>query len=376
MGSKKVTRDIFIERAEEIHGNSYGYDKVKYIKMDIKVALNCPTHGEFLQTPFSHLQGHGCPKCGKERIIASLTKSQKQFIEESRIVHNNKYSYEKTEYTTTRGKVTISCKTHGDFIQRASTHTRGAGCPKCKVDIQKQTHLKTTEEFIEDAIKIHGDKFIYDKTIYTKHSEKLLIKCKVHNEYFPQTASNHLRGCGCPRCAKEKRKQTNSKTTEYFIEKADEVHNNLFDYSKVDYTRCKDKVEIICKVHGSFLQTPHSHLKGQGCKKCQSYIRPGYSRTRYIEHSDGRICTFYTIRCFNENEEFYKIGITMATTESRYNSTKNMPYEFEVISEVKGSAGFIWDLELAEKRKLKSLHYTPKIYFGGSKTECFTDYKI
>lgn len=376
MGSKKGTTDTFVKRAIEIHGDTYGYDNVVYIKMDVKVILNCKIHGDFLQTPFSHLQGHGCQNCGRERVLLSLTKSSKQFIEESKIIHNNKYSYEKTEYTTTRGKVAISCNTHGDFIQKAAAHTSGAGCPKCAIESQVNRNSNTIEYFIEKAKERHGDIYGYDKSIYTKSSNKIIIFCKTHKEYFSQTASNHLQGCGCPICAREIKSAARTNTTESFIQRAVEVHNNLYDYSKVDYIKTSKKVEIICKTHGIFLQTPHSHLKGQGCNKCQSHIRPGYSRTRYIEHSDGRICTFYTIRCFNENEEFYKIGITMTTTESRYNSTKNMPYEFEVISEVKGSAGFIWDLELAEKRKLKTLHYLPKLYFGGSKTECFTDYKI
>ena len=374
MGSKKITTDIFIKRAKKIHGDTYGYDNVVYIKMDVKVIFNCKTHGDFLQTPFTHLQGHGCKNCGKERTLLSLTKSPEQFIEECKIIHNDKYSYKKTEYTTSRNSVIVSCSIHGDFVQKSGSHLAGKGCPKCKLDIQKQTHLKTTEEFIEDAVKAHGNKFMYDKTIYTKHSEKLLIKCKVHNEYFSQTASNHLQGCGCPRCAKESRQQTNSKTTEYFIEKARAIHNNKYSYEKTDYVKSSEKVKIECPLHGSFLQTPHSHLKGQGCSKCGNEAY--WSRTSWVKKANKRVCTFYTIRCFNEDEEFYKIGRTMDAVEKRYSGNKAMPYEYEVISETKGSAGFIWDLERDEKRKLKSLHYLPELYFGGSKTECFTDYKL
>lgn len=52
-----------------------------------------------------------------------------------------------------------------------------------------------------------------------------------------------------------------------------------------------------------------------------------------------------------------------------------MPYNYEIISEIYGEAGFIWDMELAEKRKLKDFNYQPNIVFGGSKRECFTQYK-
>lgn len=58
-------------------------------------------------------------------------------------------------------------------------------------------------------------------------------------------------------------------TSESFKEKANEVHNNLYDYSLVDYKGCYEKVKIICSKHGIFEQTPKDHLKGQGCPYCK-----------------------------------------------------------------------------------------------------------
>ena len=57
-------------------------------------------------------------------------------------------------------------------------------------------------------------------------------------------------------------------TTEEFIERAKKIHGDTYDYSKVDYKNAKTKVTIICPKHGEFEQTPHAHLKGQGCKLC------------------------------------------------------------------------------------------------------------
>lgn len=65
----------------------------------------------------------------------------------------------------------------------------------------------------------------------------------------------------------------------------------------------------------------------------------------------------------------------MNTVRRRYNSSRDMPYNYEIISEIFGEAGFIWDLEKEEKRKLKKFKYQPKIEFGGSLTECFIKYK-
>lgn len=60
----------------------------------------------------------------------------------------------------------------------------------------------------------------------------------------------------------------NKAKTDRFIEKATLVHNGRYDYSNVVYIRNDEKVEIICKTHGSFMQTPHNHLNGAGCPKC------------------------------------------------------------------------------------------------------------
>lgn len=163
-------------------------------------------------------------------------------------------------------------------------------------------------------------------------------------------------------------------TTEEYITLVKEKHENRYSYPNTIYKGHLKDIEVYCGTHGNFLIAATSHLSGRGCQKCgwQSHWR----RSDYIKKANDRVCTFYTIRCFNGEEEFYKIGITMNSTKSRYYGKVNLPYEYEVISEVKGSAGFIWDLELTEKRKLKSLHYTPKLSFGGSETECFTNYKI
>ena len=57
-------------------------------------------------------------------------------------------------------------------------------------------------------------------------------------------------------------------TTEEWIKKAQTIHGNKFDYSKVDYQGNNKKITIICPTHGDFEQTPHMHLQGRGCPKC------------------------------------------------------------------------------------------------------------
>lgn len=63
--SKKLTLDDFKTRSNEIHGDLYDYSFVDYINCSTKVKILCKIHKEFWQTPDSHMQGRGCPKCGR-----------------------------------------------------------------------------------------------------------------------------------------------------------------------------------------------------------------------------------------------------------------------------------------------------------------------
>ena len=78
----------FIEKAKEIHGNKYSYDKVSYINTHTKVEITCPKHGVFLQTPAHHLQGVGCPYCsiskGNDLIQEYLDYKGISYIREKR----------------------------------------------------------------------------------------------------------------------------------------------------------------------------------------------------------------------------------------------------------------------------------------------------
>ena len=300
-------------------------------------------------------------------------KTTEEFIEESKEKHGDKYDYSEVEYIKIKLKVKIICKEHGIFEQKAQHHLRGVGCPKCANESRATKLRFTTEKFIEKAVETHGDKYKYSEVEYKGSNTKVKIFCDIHGQFL-QSPDAHLSGNGCIKCGKTNMADKRTKTAEQFVYEANLVHDGRYLYDQVKYKKGVEKIDILCTIHGIFKQTPNNHIKGQGCPKCSN--DSCWRRSEYIKKANGRTCTFYTLRCFNENEKFYKVGITMRTIEGRYPSTKLMPYEYEVISEVKGSAGFIWDLELAEKRKLKEFSYQPILQFKGSKTECFTQYNI
>ena len=125
------------------------------------------------------------------------------------------------------------------------------------------------EVFIEKAKKTHGLLYDYSKVEYVNSHTKICIICKKHGEFW-QTPNHHLSGCGCPECGKEKVRNKNSSTTEIFIEKAKKIHGQMYDYSNIEYKNEKTKVNIICKKHGVFKQTPWSHLNGANCPFCKN----------------------------------------------------------------------------------------------------------
>jgi hypothetical protein len=369
---EKLTTKIFIERCSKKHDNFYDYSKSNYIDSKTKVIITCPIHNDFLQISEKHWNGHGCPECGKIKTINKLTNTQEQFLEKANFTHNSLYSYSKTNYTNSKEKVIITCKIHGDFKQSAQSHLNGQGCSECGRIRSIKASTKTHEQFIEKAKLVHNNTFDYTKTKYVHSDKKIIITCKIHGD-FEQVAYNHTSGQGCPRCGKLSAAKTHCYDTDIFIDKSNKEHDFLYDYSKTNYINSNTKVTIICKEHGDFEQKPDGHLLGRGCSQCGNESH--WKRSDYIKKANSRICTFYTIRCFNEDEEFYKIGITMNSVKERYRQTARMPYNYEVISEVYGEASLIWDLELAEKKRLKSFNYQPQIVFGGSKRECFTQYK-
>lgn len=136
---------------------------------------------------------------------------------------------------------------------------------------------KTTEQFIADARKVYENKYDYSKTQYVKSSTKVIITCPIHGDW-KVTPNNHLRGSQCPKCGQAQRTKSNTKNSNYFIEKARYIHDNKYGYSKLEYITNNHKVIIIChekdefgNEHGEFLQAPHDHVEGQcGCPKCKN----------------------------------------------------------------------------------------------------------
>jgi very-short-patch-repair endonuclease len=133
---------------------------------------------------------------------------------------------------------------------------------------------KTTAQFIEDARKVHGDKYDYSLVEYVNSKAKVKIVCQEHGPFLLPPNAHISQKQGCKKCGLIKNGLSSRLSTQSFIERAILKHGDRFDYSKVVYTTSNAKVEIICKVHGPFIQGANSHLGGRGCSKCSGQYQP------------------------------------------------------------------------------------------------------
>ena len=266
---KKNTLEDFIKKSQQIHNNKYDYSKVEYINNRTKVCIICPEHGEFWQTPHSHLSGCGCCKCKYDQSKQRLLLTTEDFINKAIQIHGDKYTYSKVNYIGAEEKVCIICPKHVEFLQRPSWHLSVYGCPKC-YDERRGANLRDDlTTFISKAKQIHGDKYDYSKVKYINSRTEICIICPEHGEFW-QTPHNHLKGQNCPLCAKEKRKTKELYNNQQkFIELSKQKFGNKFDYSKVNYENNRNKVTLICSKHGEISVIPYEHLSSQfGCKQC------------------------------------------------------------------------------------------------------------
>lgn len=395
MGIKKCTTERFVEKSIEKHGDRYDYSKVIYKGVREKVTITCKIHGDFKQTPESHLTPRGCFKCGYKDYRRAFTYDKQNFIEKCNAIYNFKYKYNFVDFVDIEKEIIIICDVHGEFTQKPKNHLK-RGCRACVKDklkfyydekypkIEKESviincsvhgefsqfileygdinvcrkcknkgefnykNIKVKETIIRKLIEIHKD-YDFSNTVYVKSNEKITYICKYHGEKqaYP---NNLLKGSGCKECSLNKPRFDRVK----WINRLNSIHNFTYDYSKVSDSPTYNKKEIIiCSNHGEFIQATGSHSMGVGCPKCglekvskiNSENPMGWSYSSWEEQSlkSKYFESFkvYIIRCWNDSEEFYKIGKTFLSTKRRFQSKHEMPYNWEVVKEIESQTGRI-----------------------------------
>ena len=259
---------------KKIHNGAYDYDMSKFKNLYSKIDMFCHKHGSFTQMVKSHLNGNGCPECGKESRIKKTSKTTEEFIKEAKEKRSDRNDdFSKVDYINERTHVTLIChekdkygREHGEYEITPNNYLAGYSCPKCS-----GRHKMNLLEFKEIANIVHNGKYDYDEVKeYNGIHSKVPIICHEKDELgrehgiFYQTVKHHLKGFGCKKCSHT------YMDLELFKYRSNKIHNSKYIYDEIEeYVNNHTKIKIICPDHGPFYQTPMCHLQGQGCPYCR-----------------------------------------------------------------------------------------------------------
>lgn len=269
MGKKITTSDFIKKVNERFPTNTDDLSMVKYVKSNKKVIFVCQKHGEYEMAPSNYLNGQRCPKCKYETIAHKRKKykNNEDFKNDIIDVHGEKYDLSRVDYKSLYKKVTIGYR--GSWFDISPCVLLKGGEP-IKIAMKKMGIKKrmTTDQFIQKARKIYGDKYDYSKVKYIdSHTPVCIILHEfdyvTDTEYgeFWVSPNKHLMGGEHPKLSG--RGYTKDELIYYF----NKIHRNKYDYTQI-VVHTQKKQPIICPQHGVFYQSLYKHKNGEGCPKC------------------------------------------------------------------------------------------------------------
>lgn len=367
MTPEEVT-NYWVNESIKKFGDKFDYSKVGIIKIKKdKTLIGCTIHGYRETSFFNHLNSAtGCFECGDAQCRKSKRHTYEDIITEIDNAHPNR------DFKILSRKLTTSrIKTEKFYVQdkfgiclvSVSSLILG-GRPSIKTACFKNLYVNNILRYTLNYNLVSFPNLDY------KCSLKLIdAHCHLHGDF--KTKPNWVMSSkrGCPTCGNNRGYLKGRDTQKQYLKKVLKIHGQRYDYSKLNYTTAHESVNIICKTHGEFCQVAYVHLQGSGCPEC-ACENSGYGRSEYVKTAKGRDASLYLLKCFNENEYFYKVGITVTTIKERYSRGVAMPYNYEIVYQFKGEAGSIWDSEKSILRTFKPQKYAPLTYFPGY-TECF-----
>lgn len=216
-------------------------------------------------------------------------------------------------------------------------------------------------------------RFYYpNKLISTKD---IVVGCYTHG-LFKLDSIYKITGINpCLEC----RALSNNKQIKSFLSNLidfEKIHPNKYKYPEKT-KRIDDYFNVFCKVsnHGIFKTTPHNLKSGYGCPKCGK-LTTGWTSTKWEERAKASkyfdSYKVYIIKCFNDNEEFIKIGRTFTTVDIRFKSKRLLPYSYQILNTfIFNSSKECQDYEIKLHKLFTNYKYLPMLSFKGQ-TECYS----
>jgi hypothetical protein len=321
---RALDTETVIARARAKHGDVYDYVKFVYVNKRTKGIIICRKHGDFEQLPLDHaVRGYGCGICGYE-VTRKFTLDE--FVEKARQVHGDKYDYKDSLYLGSQKMITIRCHIHGPFTQVADSHLQGTGCPPCGYARGGLKGRLSQDEFIHRCKQVHGEKYNYNETVYSRSTDLITVLCPKHGP-FTQSASAHLVGHGCQKCGVAAVTDYRRLTTKQFVAACVLKRGDKYSYDKVQYVDSNTDVVITCSTHGDFKQNPANHLHNiADCPKCTRgrFSKVAIEWLQYRSRQDG----VYIQHAMNAGEMTVQLPNGKRMKFDGYSAETNTVYEF------------------------------------------------
>lgn len=198
---KAKTKQELLSLYHIAHGEYYDYSSMDLDnKINGKIKIICPVHGEFLQSHYDHIRA-GCPACANNRKKIKSSKILVSDLQDLVDKFGDKFDFSKAEYKNGSSSLIVWCKEHHQYFKNTAYHiVRGAGCPDCKKEKISNKKRLGNSEFINRSTAKHGNKYDYALVKYKTLIDSVKIICPEHG-MFEQKPREHLSGSGCPLCA-------------------------------------------------------------------------------------------------------------------------------------------------------------------------------
>ena len=249
-GKLSHTKESFLKVANEVHGNRYDYSKTLINGVKGKIEIFCREHGVFEQRASAHLGGSGCKKCQIESAIKRYTLDKDTILNRINNIHNFRYTYNLETYKNTNSYLEIFCKKHGKFKQKAASHLRGAGCPKCKNSLGEQR--------IDSYLKNKDISFIHQKRFDDcngKNNTRLPFDFYLpdYNLIIEYDGAQHFKVVNFNGCSDEQAKKNFEAIQRCDNIKTQYCKNNNIKLIRIFYTQLKNIDSILDKIFNAIL---------------------------------------------------------------------------------------------------------------------------
>jgi hypothetical protein len=162
--------------------------------------------------------------------------------------------------------------------------------------------------------------------------------------------------------------------TKTFVERAKQVHGDRYDYSRTEYKRSTEKVEIVCPMHGAFLQRPENHVnQKQHCPKCANVCKGKHERfsvewmMRYPERAYAP-ALLYVAEVKNKGTNHLEVGVATKSIKKGYTTEPNTTLLHLQYMSLKQAL-----LLEGEIQKALNKHLETSVIFSGGKTKRLKD---